>query len=1037
MKLRTTLLCLMALMLGSFSLTAQTAPSRNCGAMEHLEFLQQQDPKMEDRMQRIEKMTNDYLASPAAKVVDGIITIPVVFHVVYRTTAENLSAAVLQEQLDVMNDDFRRMNSDADNTWSQAADTEIEFCLASVDPDGNATSGITRTSTTTNGFGTNDGVKFDSSGGKDAWPRDSYLNFWVCNIGGGILGYAQFPGGPAATDGVVNDYRYTGITGASAPFDGGRTATHEVGHWLNLRHIWGDGGCGVDDFVADTPESDASNGGCNASHVSCGTTDMVQNYMDYSDDACMNLFTQGQKDRMRAIFEPGGARASLLNSAACGAPADPTCDDGVQNGNETGVDCGGPDCANACPTCDDGIQNGNETDVDCGGDSCNACPCNGSDVTVSITLDNYPEETSWTITDASGNTVASGGTYNSQPDGSTVTETLCLNDGCYDFTITDAYGDGICCTYGNGSYSVTGTAGTLASGSQFTSNEVTNFCLGGGPAPTCDDGEQNGDETGVDCGGSCAPCATCDDGQQNGNETGVDCGGDCDACPTCDDGIQNGSETGVDCGGPDCAACATCDDGQQNGNETGIDCGGDCTPCATCNDGQQNGNETGVDCGGDCDACPTCDDGIQNGNETGVDCGGDCTPCSTGCNDTAVNLTITLDNYPEETAWTLTNDSGTVIGSGGNYGGQADGSSVSDDFCLADGCYAFTITDVYGDGICCAYGNGSYVITDASGAILASGGSFGEEETAAFCIGDVTPEPTCNDGVQNGDETGVDCGGSCAPCDTGGGDCTEGLVDSNDFNSWGIWNDGGSDCRRSVRDAQYANSGDYCIRLRDNSGAASSMTTDELDLSSFEDITVDFNFLAVSMENGEDLWLQISDNGGSSYTTVATWASNDGFTNGTREFESVYIPGPFTASTRLRIRCDASGNGDRVYVDDVVISGCSGDDFTSPIGDDQIAQPVENARQPQTEIAEGISNLNLFPNPATDRLTVAYEISTASTVQIVVTDLTGKIVSRQESDVEAGQQAAKLQINDLNSGIYLLQVISDDARMMKKFVVVK
>ena len=961
-------MCLLALMLGSFSLTAQTTPSRNCGAMEHLEHVQQQDPKMEDRMQRIEKMTNEYLANPATKVVDGVITIPVVFHVVYRTAAENLSDAVLQEQLDVMNEDFRRQNSDADNTWSQAADTEIEFCLASVDPDGNATSGITRTSTSTNGFGTNDGVKFNSSGGKDAWPRDSYLNFWVCNIGGGILGYAQFPGGPAATDGIVNDYRYTGITGASAPFNGGRTATHEVGHWLNLRHIWGDGGCGVDDFIADTPESDASNGGCNPSHVSCGTTDMVQNYMDYSDDACMNLFTQGQKDRMRAIFEPGGARASLLNSAACGAPAEPTCDDGVQNGNEIGVDCGGPDCANACPTCDDGVQNGTETGIDCGGDSCNACPCNGSDVTVTINLDNYPEETSWAITDAAGNTVASGGTYGGQADGSTVTETLCLNDGCYDFTITDAYGDGICCAYGNGSYAVTGAASTLASGAEFGANETTNFCLGGGTAPTCDDGEQNGDETGVDCGGSsCEPCPTCDDGMQNGDETGVDCGG---SCPT---------------------ACATCDDGMQNGNETGIDCGGP-----------------------------------------------DCNPCSTGCDDTAVNLSITLDNYPEETAWTLTDDSGTVIGSGGTYSNQPDGSTVSDDFCLADGCYSFIITDAYGDGICCAYGNGSYVITDASGAILASGGSFGDEETAPFCIGDVTPEPTCNDGIQNGNETGVDCGGSCNPCDTGGGDCTDGLVDFNDFNSWGIWNDGGSDCRRSVRDAQYANSGNYCVRLRDNSGAASSMTTDNLDLSGFEDITVDFNFLPISMENGEDLWLQISNNGGSSYTTVATWASNDGFSNGTREFENVYIPGPFSADTRLRIRCDASGNADRIYVDDVEITGCSVDGFISPIGGNQVvAQPSENARQPQAEIVEGISKLNLFPNPATDRLTVSYEISTATTVQIVVTDLTGKVISRQESDVEAGSQAAKLQLNNMNSGIYLLQVISEDSRMMKKFVVVK
>ena len=181
--------------------------------------------------------------------------------------------------------------------------------------------------------------------------------------------------------------------------------------------------------------------------------------------------------------------------------------------------------------------------------------------------------------------------HGSQPDGSTVNISLCLADGCYDFTINDTYGDGICCAYGNGSYTVTGPSGTLASGGSFASTQTTTFCVGGGPAPTCTDGVQNGNETGVDCGGpdcpSCPPVPTCTDGVQNGNETGVDCGGpDCPSCPpvpTCTDGVQNGNETGVDCGGPDCPSCPpapTCSDGVQNGNETGVDCGGpDCAPC--------------------------------------------------------------------------------------------------------------------------------------------------------------------------------------------------------------------------------------------------------------------------------------------------------------------------------------------------------------------------------------------------------------------------------------------------------------------------
>lgn len=335
------------LLLFGLSLNAQ----RNCGAMEYLEYQKQQDPTLELRMQAIEDFTERFEGESGAR---NVISIPVVVHVVYNTSAENISDAQVLSQIQVLNDDFRRMNSDADNVWSQAADVEIEFCMATIDPSGNATNGITRTATSKRSFRTNDDIKKSNKGGKDAWPAGDYMNIWVGDISNGILGYAQFPGGPAATDGVVIDYAYYGTIGtATAPFDLGRTATHEVGHWLNLRHIWGDGPCSADDFVTDTPNSDGANYGCALGSVSCSSTDMVQNYMDYSDDACMNLFTDGQKSRMRALFASGGARESLLSSGACGGtpppPPTPTCDDGIQNGDETGVDCGGPDC-DACPT---------------------------------------------------------------------------------------------------------------------------------------------------------------------------------------------------------------------------------------------------------------------------------------------------------------------------------------------------------------------------------------------------------------------------------------------------------------------------------------------------------------------------------------------------------------------------------------------------------------------------------------------------------------------------------------------------------------
>ncbi len=348
---------LFLLVILSLTFVANVQSQRTCGSMEHLEMQELQNPGVIDQMNQIETFTREYQNRPDANRNGGVITIPVVVHVVYRTNSENISDAQVLSQIDVLNEDFRRTNSDANNQWSQAADTEIEFCMATVDPNGNATDGINRVQTGKRSFRTNDDVKKTNKGGVDAWPTDQYLNIWVCNLANGILGYAQFPGGAASTDGVVCLYNAFGRVGTlNSTYNLGRTTTHEVGHWLNLRHIWGDGGCSVDDYVSDTPVSDGANYGCASGHVSCSTVDMVENYMDYSDDACMNLFTSGQKTRMRALFAAGGFRASLASSTACsgsggggGGGSTPTCDDGVQNGDETGVDCGG-----SCSPCDTG-----------------------------------------------------------------------------------------------------------------------------------------------------------------------------------------------------------------------------------------------------------------------------------------------------------------------------------------------------------------------------------------------------------------------------------------------------------------------------------------------------------------------------------------------------------------------------------------------------------------------------------------------------------------------------------------------------------
>jgi hypothetical protein len=188
-------------------------------------------------------------------------------------------------------------------------DARIQFSLATQDPAGNPTNGITRTASTSTSFGTDDRVKSAATGGADAWPSDRYLNIWACNLGGGLLGYAQFPGGPASTDGIVILNTAFGTVGtATAPFHLGRTATHEIGHWLNLIHIWGDRlDCKGSDDVPDTPTAQSPNyGEPTFPHVSCNNGpngDMFMNYMDYVDDAAMFMFTAGQVARMAATLD--------------------------------------------------------------------------------------------------------------------------------------------------------------------------------------------------------------------------------------------------------------------------------------------------------------------------------------------------------------------------------------------------------------------------------------------------------------------------------------------------------------------------------------------------------------------------------------------------------------------------------------------------------------------------------------------------------------------------------------------------------------
>ena len=332
--IKNTLLFIVLIFISFSNLIAQQ--KNKCSSVKIREQRMMEDPSLFLRIQNSENETKKWILDhPKTNKSGQIITIPVVVHVVYNTIAENISDAQIFSQIEILNQDFRLKNANALPTnhpyYQFTADTEIEFCLAIKDPFGNTTSGITRTKTNQVSFSdADDKVKYGIKGGVDNWDPTKYLNLWVCNLTGDLLGYATFPSDLTnfkSSDGVVIRHQAFGNIG-TAGNEGftvnsiGRTATHEIGHWLNLNHIWGDANCG-DDLVDDTKPSKAENYDCpsfpfNAN--SCSGTgangEMFMNYMDYVNDDCMSMFTTGQGLRMHAALN--GDRKSLLTSNGCG-----------------------------------------------------------------------------------------------------------------------------------------------------------------------------------------------------------------------------------------------------------------------------------------------------------------------------------------------------------------------------------------------------------------------------------------------------------------------------------------------------------------------------------------------------------------------------------------------------------------------------------------------------------------------------------------------------------------------------------------------
>ncbi|MEM8523816.1 MAG: M43 family zinc metalloprotease [Bacteroidota bacterium] len=657
------------------------------------------DEKYQEFFDKFEKYIRQQRRNIRSESVQNY-TIPVIFHIIHDNdalgTGDNLATQYINAQLDQINNDFRKIAGTSGD--GGGIDTGIEFCMATIDENGNALTepGINRIDRNTQGWTAppygNPGFGCFSPDlsyidntikPQSQWNPEEYLNIWVLDVVCGILGYAQFPeastlpgigtgNGPANSDGVVVIPSSVGSTDVPNPdggvFDAGRTLTHEIGHFFGLRHIWGDGGCNVDDFCADTPNAGSSTSGCPANKDSCpgDGPDQIENYMDYSNDACMERFTADQTDRMQIVMGATGIgsprRESLANSPACGnanpnpsfsitatnSPVTVTQPDnavfdfnvafsGGFSGSVTLSASGLPSGLSASFSSNpvtsagaysmtvsgtsnvaagtynfsiDGTDGGslNDSEVvtlvvqeqNTGGGDCNTFTSSAN-----VTIPNQTTVTSTIHVGTNGTVSDVNVSFNGEHDAvrdlifelvspaGTNIQLVDLDDPCnrqddfdlgFDDQATQTISDIPCPPTSGDSYQPEEALSAFngeSSGGTWTlriTDDRRRFegqlqgwsievCTGNATPPTCDDGIQNGDEEGVDCGGSdCPPCTTdptCDDGIQNGLETGVDCGGpDCPPCttdPTCDDGIQNGLETGVDCGGPDCPACPPSD----------------------------------------------------------------------------------------------------------------------------------------------------------------------------------------------------------------------------------------------------------------------------------------------------------------------------------------------------------------------------------------------------------------------------------------------------------------------------------------------
>lgn len=792
-------------------MNAQTQ-ERRCHTMEADANLRARFPQLgtlEEFEQWLAPRVRSYQQNGSARAVS---TIPIIFHIIHNGesvgSGDNISATYINAQIQQLNDDFRRiLGSSGYNNDPVGADTEIEFCAATVDPSGSSLSepGINRINRNARGwsappYGTcvndnfGDAYIENTIKPQSQWDPNQYLNVWVMDMTCGILGYAQFPsssglsglgsnGGAASTDGVVlltSSLGSTGTPQGSGVYNKGRTGTHEIGHFFGLRHIWGDQDCGTD-YCADTPEAEGPASGCPSSTTCDGVQDMVENYMDYSYDDCMNIFTGDQKSRMQTVLTNSPRRGILANSTACssGGGGDPACAstissfpysesfesgigswsqssaddfDWTRNSGSTGSSNTGPGSAAAgsfylymeasspnYPSkvatlngpCFD-LSGAGSADFDFQYHQYGAAGMGSLVLQAKVGSGSW--STLWSVSGNQGNSWQSASVDLAAYLGETVQLRFVGTTG--DTWQGDTAIDDISLTTGTGGGGNPGGGSCTSTVSNFPYGEGFESSFGVWSQDNSDDfdwtrnsGSTPSGSTGPGSAAAGSWYAFVESSSPNySNKTAI-LSGPC---------FDLSSESQADfifqyhMYGAAAMGSLSLEARPAGGNWASIwsrsGNQGNSWQEATVSLASYLGGTvelrfvgtTGTTWQGDMAI-----DALELSTTTSGGGTGDCVD---------VTLTITFDNYPEETSWEITDDSGTVVYSGDSYGGQADGSTINLTGCIAYGCYDFTIYDSYGDGMCCSYGNGSYSFVTDNGTVLASGASYGSSETTSFCL---------------------------------------------------------------------------------------------------------------------------------------------------------------------------------------------------------------------------------------------------------------------------------------------------------------